>query len=385
MRIGLLTASFDPVIGGAETYALNLAVGLYELGHEVLVVTDTPHGIAPSEPVERRRSFHVERLHTYRDRLFDRERLPWEEMAFGLLAELAATFDAFSPDVVVSNSLDTAIQAAMMRRATGVSWAAAFHEHAPQDEPYGRGRLAVVYGDLRPHAVLAGSEFYAARAREFGPVEAVHVVHHGVPMSPHDPRLRDEWRSRYGFSPEHTVVVCVGRLKERKGIRELVDAFATVHPRERGLRLVVAGTVSSASSAYYDLLQQRRAEAGLEDLIVFDETVVADQIPGLMAAADIVAQPSYEEGLGLAVLEGMAARRPVLTTHAPGIDEIVTEAGLAVQVPPRDTAALAAALDGLVRDGKLRELIAGRGYDHARRNFSLEVMARRTADVLGAL
>ena len=384
MRVGLLTASFDPVIGGAETYALNVADGLSSLGHDVLVVTDTPHGVEDVAPDPIHRPFEVRRLFRYRQRLFDRQKLPWEEMAFSLSAEIKDALDRSRPDVLMSNSLDTAFQASVIRRAMALPWVATFHEHAPELEPFGDGRMATVYGDLRPDAVIAGSEFYAARARRWGPSSAVHLVHHGVPMVVTTVDDRHRWRLRYGLTDEQRLIVCVGRLKERKGIRELLAAFSALRPRERNLRLVVAGTVSSASAAYFDSLRRRRAELGYEDLVTFDETVVADQIPFLMAAADIVAQPSYEEGLGLAVLEAMAARRPVVTTRVPGINEIVTRPGLALQVEAGDVDALAEALDRLIDDPALRLRLGRDGHDHVESAFSLEAMAFATADVLAA-
>ncbi len=386
MRVALLTSSFDPVIGGAETYALNLAEGLTASGHQVMVLTDTPHGMEPRAADPRPRPYQVARLWRYRDRLFDRQKLPWEEMAFSLAAELKAHVDAFQPDVLVSNSLDAAFQAAMIRRATpGLAWAAAFHEHAPEDEPFGDGRMAVVYGDLRPDAVLAGSRFYAERARKYGSAETVHLIHHGVPMPDIDARTTAAWRARYRLSDRDLMIACVGRLKARKGMMELIEAFASLAPRERKLRLVIAGTVSSASQEYADRLKSLAEGLGSADLISFDETVVAEEVPALFSAADLVAQPSHEEGLGLAVLEGMAACRPVVTTRVKGINEIVTREDVAVQVEARDVQGLAAALDRMLADPGLRKNYAEAGHAHVRENFSLPVMVRRTAEVLASL
>ncbi|MEW2402225.1 glycosyltransferase family 4 protein [Streptomyces sp. NPDC046862] len=386
MRVALLTSSFDPVIGGAETYALNLAEGLTASGHQVLVVTDTPHGMEPGAADLRSRSYEVARLWRYRDRLFDRQKLPWEEMAFSLATELKAHMDAFRPDVLVSNSLDAAFQAAMIRRSTpGLAWAAAFHEHAPEDEPFGAGRMAVVYGDLRPDAVLAGSQFYAERARRYGSGEKVHLIHHGVPMPEVDPPTTAAWRARYQLGDGDLMIACVGRLKARKGMTELIEAFGSLDPRTRRLRLVIAGTVSSASQEYADRLRSLAGDLGCADLLSFDENVVAEQVPALFSAADLVAQPSHEEGLGLAVLEGMAARRPVVTTRVKGINEIVTRDGVALQVEARDVRGLAAALDRMLADPGLRKEYAEAGYAHVRENFSLSVMVRRTAEVLASL
>lgn len=383
MRVVILTASFHPTIGGAETYALRLAEGLSRLEHDVLVITDTPPGDVHDDHKDY--AFSVVRLGQYQSRLADDSKLLWEELAFCLSTELESAIRRFAPDVLVSNSLDTAIQAAFLRRVFGMPWAAAFHEHAPQDEPMGVGHLAVVHGDLRPDAVLAGSEFYASRARAYGSDKVVHLIHHGVEIAHVEQSVADEWRRRYAVASDDLLIVSVGRLKARKGHLELIEAFAAQQSSSQSMHLVIAGTVSSASPAYFAQLRATCEALQCADSVHFDHGVSADQVPYLMAAADIVAQPSHEEGLGLAVLEGMAARRPVLTTYAPGIDEIVTDESVALRVMPRDPGSLALALRSLIEDADLRSAYAERGFDHVRSLFSFEVATARTARVLEQL
>jgi glycosyltransferase involved in cell wall biosynthesis len=206
-----------------------------------------------------------------------------------------------------------------------------------------------------------------------------------VPTPQVDARTTAEWRARYQLSDRDLVIACVGRFKARKGMTELIKAFASLAPRDRRLRLLIAGSVSSASQEYADRLRSLAAELDCAELISFDETVVAEQVPALFSAADLVAQPSHEEGLGLAVLEGMAARRPVVTTRVNGINEIVTRDDVALQVEARDVKALAAALNRMLTDPCLRQRYAEAGYAHVQENFSLPVMVRRTAEVLAGL
>ncbi len=387
MRVLVLAPSFHPVIGGAETYAYQLARGLTGRGHQVCVVTDLPHGMPVEQAGEHQPpGVRVVRLHSYRGTMFDASLLPWEQMTFGLAPGIVEVVDEFRPDLVLSNSIDTAYSAVAVSLQYDLPWAAAFHEQSPELDPLGTGRLALVYGRMRPDLVLAGSEFYAGRARRWGDPGRVSVIHHGVELpDPLDPGARAAIRARYGAGPGDVLVVCAGRLKRRKGMVELVRAVARAGEHGVTLRLVIAGTVNSASQDYADLLDAEIDRLGLRSRATIDQTVRITEVTTLLAAADIVAQPSFEEGLGLAVLEAMAVATPVLTTDIEGTREIVFDPEVAVVVKPGDVAAIAEQLAALARDPGRRDRLGARGRAHVAEHFSMAHMIDRTEAALSAL
>ena len=171
-----------------------------------------------------------------------------------------------------------------------------------------------MYGGLRPSLVLAGSRFYADRARRFG-APRTELVYHGVDTDAFHPDTDPgPARRRYGYTDAHTVLVCAGRLKERKGILQALHAFALVHAAHPQTRLLVVGSVSSASLEYAALLESEVERLGLGAVVTIDREVTFGRMPEVLAAADVVVQPSLEEGLGLAVLEAKSAGRPTVTT-----------------------------------------------------------------------
>jgi glycosyltransferase involved in cell wall biosynthesis len=101
-----------------------------------------------------------------------------------------------------------------------------------------------------------------------------------------------------------------------------------------------------------------------------------------MAAADIVAQPSIAEGLGLAVIEAMASGKAVLTTDIPGIREITIEEDVAVIVPAGDDRALAEALISLIDSEDLRNRLGQRARLHVEHKFSRSRMIEQTEAAL---
>ncbi|GAA2802800.1 hypothetical protein GCM10010441_29400 [Kitasatospora paracochleata] len=385
MRLLILTATFHPLIGGAETYAFQVAQLLAARRHQVTVATDLPSGHQPGEQIDGDPAgVRVERLSSYRTTT--ESTIAWEQMAFGLLPELQYLVDDFRPDILLSNSLDTAITAKMLALGADIPWAAAFHEQQPEAEPLGAGRLRMVYETLRPDLVLAGSAFYAARALHWAPDLATALIHHGVDTDLFHPARREPHvRERYGLTREHLLIVCAGRLKHRKGMHNLLPAFAEIHRRHPETRLLIAGSVNSASRAYADQLHAQIGALELDGVVTVDETVPYTGMPALLAEADIVAQPSLAEGLGLAVLEAMASGTPVITTDIPGTREITTRSDIALVVAPDQVPPLAKALDQLVTDPHVRKSLGERARAHVEEHFSHARMADHTQAALADL
>jgi glycosyltransferase involved in cell wall biosynthesis len=384
MKILMLGPSYHPLIGGAETYAYVLGTQLAARGHRIRVATDLPHGMPADQAVGHQPpGVEVTRLWEYRASIFDESRLPWEQLAFGLAPELARIVDDFEPDLILSNSLDTAFSAATIGLHYRRPWVSVFHEQAPEREPLGRGRLQLVYERLRPDLVIAGSEFYAARARQWGAADRVVMIHHGVETDHDlDPADVAQVRRRYRVSADETLVVCVGRLKARKGMVELVQAVRRVRQAGLPARLVIAGTVNSASRQYADRLAGTIDDLGLAGVVDIDQSVSITEVPYLLAAADIVAQPSYEEGLGLAILEAMAIGTPVVATDIDGVREIVADTDAVAVVAAGDVSALARELSMLMKDEQLRADRGAAGRVHVLRRFSVERMISDTEKAL---
>lgn len=391
LHILLLTSGFPPIIGGAETYAATLATGLANLGHDVIVATDDVGDRArpASDPVGQTR-LRIWRLAQYREMLTDPSKLRWEQMVFGILPELERRLEGWRPDLVVANGLETAVLGRMAACEFSVPLIGSYHEHAPEDEPFGLGKMALGYRFLAPDAVLAGSLGYRARARRFLDEDRVHLIHHGVDIERFSPdRSGARMRARYAVEPGRTLIVTAGRLKSRKGHLDLIEAFAIA--ADPTAHLVIAGSVSSASLEYADELKALIEGLDLRGRVTIDQGVFATDMPELLAAADIVAQPSHSEGLGLALLEAMSSARPCVATRITGHAEIFSAAGqardtvpgdLVELVEPRDVHGLADALKRLQADSARRQALGKAARDHAKRYFSQRMMLQQTDAVL---
>jgi len=194
----------------------------------------------------------------------------------------------------------------------------------------------------RARLVIAASAALAEQAAELGARE-VRVIPTGVDV-PRDVAEPAE-------PPE---VLYAGRLSAEKGVRELVEASA-------GMNLVVAG------------------DGPLRDEVPGALGFVPhDELLGLYARASVVACPSHREGFGVVCAEAMAHGRPVVAGAVGGLLDLVVDGETGLLVPPRDAAALRAALERLLADGALRRRLGAAGRDRARRLLSWNAVTDAT-------
>lgn len=190
-------------------------------------------------------------------------------------------------------------------------------------------------------------------------------------------------RATWGIGATETIVGIVGRLAAIKNH----DLFLRVAARTKGAaRFVVYG-----DGGERDHLEQRVAELGIEDRVVFAGTRDADEI---YASLDVAALTSRSEGTPLAIIEAMAAGKPVISTAVGGVIDLlgpveqrivangsyfeIRERGLTA--PSDDTGAFAAALAHLLHDESLRRRLIERGKAYVERTHTKQ---RLVDDIIG--
>ena len=187
--------------------------------------------------------------------------------------------------------------------------------------------LVTVSDDLRRKAVSMGAAAEKTRA-----------IVNGCDLSVFHTGDRIEARRKLQLDPHSAAVVYIGRMDVRKGLRELIDAGASLHPQRPNLQIYLVGE-GPDRPLLEAAIQAHNAGAYIHAL----PGCAPDEVPLWMAAADLVALPSYMEGCPNVVLEALACGRPVVATNVGGIPEIMSDA-CGRLVPPREPAALAQAL-----------------------------------------
>jgi len=188
--------------------------------------------------------------------------------------------------------------------------------------------VSTVSEDLRIKAIALGADPTRTRTKLNGCDTTIFY-----------PRDRREARTTLNIGPNAKVIVYVGRLDLRKGLRELIDAVAQLFPQHPDLLCYMVGDGPDKPA-----LLEAIARHDAASRIIFAPSCPTAQVALWMAAADLVTLPSYNEGCPNVVVEALAAGRPVVATNVGGIPELMDDT-CGRLVPPRDAPALARALD----------------------------------------
>jgi glycosyltransferase involved in cell wall biosynthesis len=199
--------------------------------------------------------------------------------------------------------------------------------------------------------------------------DKIEVIHNAVQTErfgrPAEPALRASLAG--GDSP---IVLSVARLDPQKGHDVLIRAVADTP----GVMLVLAG-----EGPERERLETLVSELGLRTRVLFLGR--RSDVPELLAVSDVFVLPSLFEGSSLAVLEAMAAMRPVVATAIGGTDELIVHGESGLLVPPADPRALATVLRRVLADRRLRTRLGQKARDRVEQRFSAAAMAERVAHV----
>ena len=177
-------------------------------------------------------------------------------------------------------------------------------------------------------------------------------------------------RDHAGFSEAlqvpagHRVIAVLAQLIERKGHRYLIDAMPEILSVHPNTRLLILGRGPEQPR-----IEQQIRRLGLETQIRM--AGFREDLPRWLPCFDLVVHPALREGLGVALLEAVAAGVPIVASRAGGVPEIVRDGENGLLVPPADVSALAAAVIGLLGDPARKQAFRQAGRALVEREFSV--------------
>ena len=344
--------------GGAERYAVTVANRWADQGVQVTVVSSGGELTADLDD-------RVEAVEG-----------PFEEVRGTLPSaamELRGVLQRTRPDVIVSNSLATALlgrAAQTVRRVPIVNVA-----HGWPAERYSKvarpmavaDRVVAVSPDVKNRLVAGGLD-----------ASKVVVVHNGVDTRPFD-RADDTTRARLrpelgAPSDHHILVVTVGRLEAQKAHQHIFHIAARLKNSHPNVRFALVGGGTRA-----DELAELCRTLDVEDRVKL--TGMRTDIADVLGSADIFFNCSDWEGMPLSTIEGMAARLAVVATRTEGAAQLFTPDTGSV-VPVADVDAMADAIATLAIDTPRRLAMGAAAQERARQHFSHTRMVDQLMDVV---
>jgi len=284
-------------------------------------------------------------------------------------------------DIVHARSRAPAWSAWSAARATRRRFVTTFHNAYPADLPLKHRYNSVM---ARGERVIAISQFvgeHAARTYGVG-ADRLRVIPRGVDLAQFDPERVPGERvialARQLRVPDDAAVVMLpGRLTRWKGGLDLIEAIGRLGRRD--LCCVLLG--AEQRRGFRRELETRIGRLGL--LGMFRIVEDCRDMPAAYVLADVVVSASTDpEGFGRVIVEAQAMGRPVIATDHGGARETIKPGSTGWLVPPRDPAALSAAIaEALALDPAARADFAERARAHVAAEYSRELMCARTIDV----
>jgi len=306
--------------------------------------------------------------------------VPWRKL-WGYLQRPAAirglrqVIEVEQPSLLHVNDIWWVPQALRAATGRGISIAA----HVRQEiEPSKVSRYELERVDL----VIAISE-QVRRSLQMGGVrpDRVRVVYSGIDcstLSPDD--CGQDERSRLGLPAQALVLGTVANLFARKGYEVMLRALPMILKSSPGIHYLIVG---SGDAAYEARLRAMVKDLRLERRVHF--AGFQDSVYPCLAAMDVYVHPALLEGFGIAVLEAMAMRKPVVATRTGGIPEIVQEGKTGILVPPGEPNKLAQAIVDLLQDSTRRVAMGRSARNRVETMFTVEAMMDKLTAAYGLL
>jgi len=347
-------------VGGVETHVLSLALGMKELGHNVLVISN---GGALVPRLEEGGIEHMVMPVHHKSPVTVNEQA----------RRVRELIERRGIHVVHAHSRVPAwIAHFATRRACAAFIISAHGQYASHigSRVMGWGDHIICVSDIiREHM----------RARLKADPARMSTVYNGIDMDEALAHLRDardpaDMRAEFGFPQDAPVVGHIGRLTITKGPRYFLDAVAALAKKRPNVRALVVGDGQLRKE-----LQDRAAELGIDANVIF--TGVRTDVYSILNMLDVYVVSSLYEGFPMGCLEAMSGRVPIVATGVGGIPEMLTHEKTALLAESKDTDALAAYMDRLLGDPDLRARLTEAGFETVSRRFSRRRMLQEVLDV----
>jgi len=286
----------------------------------------------------------------------------------GRLQRLIKFVRAEKFDVIQSHLTYANILAALVGRLTGVPVVGTLHNvkiEAKHYNPLREGMLETLALRYGARAVVAVGQGVADANRPNLGRQRLVIIPNAVPLStPMPEAARTELRCAITGDAARPLVLSVGRLSVQKGFGDLLTAFAQTRIAHPSAFLAVAG-----SGELREALNEQLTALGLTGHAAL--LGARNDVPHLLAAADVFVSSSWWEGLPVAVLEALAAGLPVIATRVGDVPLVMVEGtGLLTDAKAPDQ--LARALNTLLSDAPQRHALGQRARQHMQDHYSPE-------------
>jgi L-malate glycosyltransferase len=358
MRI--LHISSVRTFGGGERHLIDLTRGLSARGHEIFVA------LRPTNEWQERFDF-----------------LPPENIfhasirnSFGIFSaqRIAKFISEKNIEIIHAHAARDYIPASLVCRLTKNSkFVLTRHVLFPM-KPFHRLTLANL------SRAIAVSPAVEKNLQAIIPKRKIEIIPNGVStenLAEEDRKQRrEEFRALHNIPLDAPVIGTIGELKELKGQRDFVLAAHEIAKRDDNVFFLIVGKDNLTNQPFRRELKRLVKVFDLENRFLWLDWV--ENMPSLLAGLDVFVSASHSESFGLAILEAMTNKTPIVATETDGAKELLRNGETALLVPIKEPLKLAEAVENLLQDKEKRQTFADNAKRFAEKQFSLEKMIDQT-------
>jgi glycosyltransferase involved in cell wall biosynthesis len=360
-NILLLTEKYTPDIGGLAISAGRFARLLVSAGHAVNVFAPTANLPPGEEYCFEHEGVRVHRFGAHKqsadtladwfDRVTAQHKVEGADLLHAFFLPQAGFVSAFAgsylglPSVVSArgNDLDRAI--------------------------FDPARAAhILYALQHASAVTTNASNLVNKACALVPGLKVSLIPNGVDAQHFCPLQRNRSLAKQLGLDDKPVIGFVGELREKKGLKPLLNAYAQIVQILPAHLLIVGDLRPGDDQAYFSAFQQEHSHLGIQ----VTGYVSPSDLPAYYALMDILAIPSLHDGLPNALLEGMACERAIVTTPIGGMADVIRDGENGCFIEAGQVKALADDLLELLKDQARRERLGRNARQTILRDFTLQ-------------
>jgi len=202
------------------------------------------------------------------------------------------------------------------------------------------------------------------------PENKIRVIDNGIALERFEKVVETKnMKNQLGFEEKTRVIGTIGSLVLEKGHIYLLEAARQILDVVNDLKFLIIG-----DGPLRKQLEEKSEELGIKKHVVFMGQ--RKDIPELLMTMDIFVLPSIKEGLPVALLEAMAAKRPVIATRVGAIPKVIESKDIGILVEPKDIKGLRDAIVSLINDPARMNLLAGEGFGRVCMDFSSDEMCK---------
>jgi len=210
-------------------------------------------------------------------------------------------------------------------------------------------------------------------------VDKISIIDNGINVGRFEKQFDiEKLRKQFGIPVYSKVIGTVGRLSSEKGHYILLEAAEKIIKKYPSTFFIIAG-----DGKLKDRLKSRAKQFKIEQNFLLPGLI--NDIPELLSILDIFVLPSLKEGLPMALLEAMAARKPIVATNVGNIPLAIVHNETGLLVEPGDTPALENAIIELLNNKNKANKLVQNGYVAIFNKFTSKIMTRKYIELYETL